>query len=411
MAVNRYYSSIAVDTTLAVGIDASQTTLQVVSTTGFPTSYPYTLAIDYDTSTEELVNVVGAAGTTLTVGTTVGVGDISGRGVDQGSTYRQSHNSGAVVKHVISGRDLREAQNHIDATTSVHGIADTSTLITASSTVGLTNKTLNSTNTLDATTVTSITANSLNVSGTELGYLDGVTSAIQTQLGTKAPIASPTFTGTVTIPTGASITSPTITSPTITSGSVSSANVSFSGGGTLNVGVGTTTALIADATYIKSSEVAALSGVTSAIQTQIDSKVATSALGVWQTWSSATVNSAGWSGSWSSNKYVQIGKVVHFRGTFTLSGTPTGTAFNVSLPVTAAVSSNGVSGAGTGTVSGAGNPVFAINQTSTTAIDIRYLKDFGAAATGVVHAAITASLPGIWVSGNSITIYGTYEAA
>jgi hypothetical protein len=44
-----------------------------------------------------------------------------------------------------------------------------------------------------------------NVSDTELGYLDGVTSSIQTQLGTKAPLASPTFTGTVTIPTGASI--------------------------------------------------------------------------------------------------------------------------------------------------------------------------------------------------------------
>jgi hypothetical protein len=36
-----------------------------------------------------------------------------------------------------------------------------------------------------------------NVSDTEIGYLDGVTSAIQTQINTKAPIASPTFTGTV----------------------------------------------------------------------------------------------------------------------------------------------------------------------------------------------------------------------
>lgn len=38
------------------------------------------------------------------------------------------------------------------------------------------------------------------VTDTELGYLDGVTSAIQTQLNAKAPTASPTFTGTVTIP-------------------------------------------------------------------------------------------------------------------------------------------------------------------------------------------------------------------
>ena len=37
---------------------------------------------------------------------------------------------------------------------------------------------------------------------TELNYVDGVTSAIQTQLNAKAPAASPTFTGTVTLPSG-----------------------------------------------------------------------------------------------------------------------------------------------------------------------------------------------------------------
>lgn len=39
-----------------------------------------------------------------------------------------------------------------------------------------------------------------NVSDTEIGYLDGVTSAIQTQINNKAPLDSPTFTGTVTLP-------------------------------------------------------------------------------------------------------------------------------------------------------------------------------------------------------------------
>ena len=37
----------------------------------------------------------------------------------------------------------------------------------------------------------------------EVNYLSGVTSAIQTQIDAKAPIASPTFTGTATIPTAA----------------------------------------------------------------------------------------------------------------------------------------------------------------------------------------------------------------
>ena len=40
----------------------------------------------------------------------------------------------------------------------------------------------------------------VNATPTELNQVDGVTSAIQTQMDTKAPLASPTFTGTVAIP-------------------------------------------------------------------------------------------------------------------------------------------------------------------------------------------------------------------
>jgi hypothetical protein len=49
----------------------------------------------------------------------------------------------------------------------------------------------------------------------ELNFVDGVTSAIQTQIDTKAPTADPTFTGTATIPT-ATITTADITTATIT---------------------------------------------------------------------------------------------------------------------------------------------------------------------------------------------------
>jgi len=52
---------------------------------------------------------------------------------------------------------------------------------------------------LDVDTTT-IQAKVANVDDTEIGYLNGVTSAIQTQINTKAPTASPTFTGTLTIP-------------------------------------------------------------------------------------------------------------------------------------------------------------------------------------------------------------------
>jgi hypothetical protein len=64
---------------------------------------------------------------------------------------------------------------------------------------------------LDALAVGAFEASSAtigNVSNTELQYLDGVSSAIQTQINAKSPTASPTFTGTVTIPSGAALGTP-----------------------------------------------------------------------------------------------------------------------------------------------------------------------------------------------------------
>ena len=44
---------------------------------------------------------------------------------------------------------------------------------------------------------------------TELNYVDGVTSALQTQMDTKAPLASPTLTGTPAAPTASAGTNTT----------------------------------------------------------------------------------------------------------------------------------------------------------------------------------------------------------
>ena len=69
---------------------------------------------------------------------------------------------------------------------------------------------------------TTIQARVANVSDTEIGYLDGVTSAIQTQMDAKAPLASPTFTGTVTLPSG------TVTSTMIADGTIVTADIADS---------------------------------------------------------------------------------------------------------------------------------------------------------------------------------------
>lgn len=93
------------------------------------------------------------------------------------------------------------------------------------------------------------------VSSTEIGYLDGVTSAIQTQIDAKAPSANPTFTGTLVLPStvnGPSIsTSVNLLFPTqgghITlGGSQTTGNLTLGGGanrttGIIGIGTGATT--------------------------------------------------------------------------------------------------------------------------------------------------------------------------
>lgn len=54
---------------------------------------------------------------------------------------------------------------------------------------------------------------------TELAYVKGVTSAIQTQMNLKAPLASPTFTGTVVLPSGQALIAPAL--GTVASGVIS----------------------------------------------------------------------------------------------------------------------------------------------------------------------------------------------
>lgn len=113
----RYYSNVSVLTTLANvgGISAAATEITPVSTTGFPSQYPYTLRLDPDTPNEELVTVTGpksgAPGTLVIT-----------RGSD--GTTAKTHASGAPLVHGVSARDLQEPQNHMASVTpgSVHGL-------------------------------------------------------------------------------------------------------------------------------------------------------------------------------------------------------------------------------------------------------------------------------------------------
>lgn len=65
---------------------------------------------------------------------------------------------------------------------------------------------------------------------TELGYVNGVTSAIQTQINTKAPSASPTFSGTITTPLTASRAVVTGSSSELAVSATTAAEIAFLSG-------------------------------------------------------------------------------------------------------------------------------------------------------------------------------------
>jgi hypothetical protein len=101
--MTRKYSTISVQSTLAVGISSTATTMTV--STGTASGLisealaagnvdQFAVAIDHDTVNEEIVWVTGVSVDTLTV--------VRGRA----GTSNVAHSAGASVKHVLTGEDL-----------------------------------------------------------------------------------------------------------------------------------------------------------------------------------------------------------------------------------------------------------------------------------------------------------------
>jgi hypothetical protein len=175
--MTRKYSSISVETTLQTGIGTSETTITAPSSSavtlllgGVSLSAgnvdQFTVVIDPDTASEEIVFVTGVSGANMTVVR------------EQAGTSAVAHLSGAVIRHSLTSDDLTYYTTGVDSS------------VTAAGTSTFTNKTIS----LGSNTVTGTTAQ-FNTALTDNNFA--------------------TLAGTETL-TNKTLTTPTITSPTIT---------------------------------------------------------------------------------------------------------------------------------------------------------------------------------------------------
>lgn len=201
----RNYSSVAPEKILSTDVSNTSPTITLNNLTGLP-AFPYALVINPDTVIEEIV-----VATSILSGTTLNVTRAAEASTTAPGSTAKFHSQGNKVRHMITASDLQDSADHIAAIKNIHGISDVADngVVGKKDAQTLENKTLSTptinTPIINTPTINAGVAGSVPISSTELGYLDGLTGKLTDLLLLKANAASPTFTGTVSLPAATSI--------------------------------------------------------------------------------------------------------------------------------------------------------------------------------------------------------------
>jgi len=242
----RKYSSRSQQTTLTAAVTSGAATIPVLSASlllggaSINSGETFVVVIDPDTALEEIVEITGSSSNNLTIT----------RAVDMAGSTAQDHSAGAVVRHMIIGRDLRESNLHIEATGSyndgtgahtLHGLTTGDGVVVGTDAIQtLTRKTLTS---------PTITGGSVDASIT----FEGATAdAFETTLTVVDPtqdntITLPNTSGTVSIIDAVqTLTNKTLNTATLGS-NLAAGNFKITGLGTPTLGTDAVTKTYADA--------------------------------------------------------------------------------------------------------------------------------------------------------------------
>jgi len=182
---------------------------------GTPSSANLAAAVTDETGTGSLVLATSPTLVTPVLGVATAT-SINGTTIPTSATLVKTSDTGTVTSTMIADGTIVNADINASAAVAYSKLALTGAIVNGDITNDtITNAKINTAAAIDWTKL----GISSTVSATEIGYVDGVTSAIQTQLDSKlatatasstyAPLASPALTGTPTAPTATAGTSTT----------------------------------------------------------------------------------------------------------------------------------------------------------------------------------------------------------